>query len=343
MTRPVDHCIIWPDYPATGMWLPSIGRFCIDDSARAGGAYEISESAITIDSVNRLTDAEKARLTTWLVDQRLQGVEQPRITDEIVEYVKRKASLPIYERAERLLRFMARRSPTAGQPVSLSLYSDSSLARDSLGGTVYPDHPTSPIFFAAMAWSESTTTEEVKYFAKYLDEVGWAEEKFKRSSLFLLTVNGYNRIAEKVKNTDSTQAFVAMWFDDTVLDAYKQGIEPGIEDAGYRPLRIDQEQDVEKIDDAIIAGIRRSRFLVADFTQGEDGARGGVYFEAGFAYGLGIPVIHTCRKDMVDELAFDTRQYNHILWETPEELRDALAKRISARIGDGPLRQAANP
>ena len=134
-----------------------------------------------------------------------------------------------------------------------------------------------------------------------------------------------------------------MWFDATVLDAYKQGIEPGIEDAGYRPLRIDQEEDVEKIDDAIIAGIRRSRFLVADFTQGEEGARGGVYFEAGFAYGLGIPVIHTCREDMVDKLAFDTRQHNHIVWRAPEELRDALAKRISARFGDGPLLREGNP
>ena len=28
--------------------------------------------------------------------------------------------------------------------------------------------------------------------------------------------------------------------------------------------------------------------------------RGGVYFEAGFAYGLGMPVIYTCRKDWCD-------------------------------------------
>ena len=69
-------------------------------------------------------------------------------------------------------------------------------------------------------------------------------------------------------------------------------------------------------------------FLVADFTHGEGGARGGVYFEAGFAYGLGIPVIYTCRADMVDKLHFDTRQYAHILWERSEDLRDALRNRI---------------
>ncbi len=134
-----------------------------------------------------------------------------------------------------------------------------------------------------------------------------------------------------------------MWFHDEMNEAYKKGIEPGIEAAGYKALRIDQKEHTNKIDDEIIAGIRRSRFLVADFTQGEDGARGGVYFEAGFAFGLNIPIIYTCRKDVKDKLAFDTRQYNHILWETPEELRDALTKRIGAVIEDGPLLQNELP
>ena len=152
----------------------------------------------------------------------------------------------------------------------------------------------------------------------------------------IVTVDGYSHIANLETNTDSSQAFVAMWFGDEVDDAYKQGIEKGIQAAGYKPMRIDKKPDVNKIDDEIIAEIRRSRFLVADFTHGKDGARGGVYYEAGFAYGLGLPVIYSCRKDMVDKLHFDTRQYYHIIWGTPEELRDNLAQRIEALIGAGP-------
>ena len=183
------------------------------------------------------------------------------------------------------------------------------------------------------------------YYLNYLSEMGWLQGSWSVGRVFAgrVTVSGHSQIAEREANTDSSQVFVAMWFDDSLSGAYAQGIKPGIKKAGYRPIRIDQKPDVQKIDDEIIAEIRRSRFLVADFTQGEDGARGGVYFEAGFAYGLGIPVIHTCRKDMVDNLAFDTRQHNHILWETPEELRDALTKRIGALIGDGPLLQKGNP
>jgi nucleoside 2-deoxyribosyltransferase len=78
----------------------------------------------------------------------------------------------------------------------------------------------------------------------------------------------------------------------------------------------------------IIADIRRSKFLIADFT----GHRGGVYFEAGFALGLGLPVIWTCRKEELDKLHFDIRQYNFIDWETDGELQERLTNRIRATI-----------
>ena len=81
-------------------------------------------------------------------------------------------------------------------------------------------------------------------------------------------------------------------------------------------------------------------FLVADFTQDAPGARGGVYYEAGFAHGLNIPVIFTCRSNVIDKVHFDTRQYNHITWADLVELRERLTKRISATLGDGPLKKA---
>ena len=33
---------------------------------------------------------------------------------------------------------------------------------------------------------------------------------------------------------------------------------------------------------------------------------------------------------------FDVRQYYHVPWENPEQLRDGLEKRIRALIGEGP-------
>ena len=82
----------------------------------------------------------------------------------------------------------------------------------------------------------------------------------------------------------------------------------------------------------MIAQIRSASFVVADFT----GHRGGVYFEAGFALGLDLPVIWTCKKDDMKDLHFDIRQYNTIDWETPEDLARRLQHRIEATVGKGP-------
>ena len=75
---------------------------------------------------------------------------------------------------------------------------------------------------------------------------------------------------------------------------------------------------------------------MADFTQDGDLARGGVYYEAGFAQGLGLPVIFTCQKDCVEKLHFDTNHYNHLVWTEPEELRKMLSNRIVRVLGQGP-------
>lgn len=109
---------------------------------------------------------------------------------------------------------------------------------------------------------------------------------------------------------------------------YASGIQPALEATGYKPVRIDKHEHNEKIDDRIIAAIRSSGLLVADFT----GHRGGVYFEAGFAMGSGLPVIWTCRSSDIQAAHFDTRQYNHIVWSDPDELRDRLIQRIEATL-----------
>jgi nucleoside 2-deoxyribosyltransferase len=74
--------------------------------------------------------------------------------------------------------------------------------------------------------------------------------------------------------------------------------------------------------------IRLAQFSIADFT----GHRGGVYFESGFALGLGRPVIWTVHADHLTGSHFDTRQYNHIEYKTPAELREKLRDRILATI-----------
>jgi nucleoside 2-deoxyribosyltransferase len=147
----------------------------------------------------------------------------------------------------------------------------------------------------------------------------------------ILTAKGYERVADLNRGAyaqESQKAFVAMYFSHELEPAWTEGLKMGIEDCGFEAVRIDLLEHNGKICDAIIGEIRKSKFLVADFT----GHRGGVYFEAGFMMGLGRPVIFTCREDELDQAHFDTRQYSHIKWTTPAELRERLRKRIEATI-----------
>jgi hypothetical protein len=72
---------------------------------------------------------------------------------------------------------------------------------------------------------------------------------------------------------------------------------------------------------------------VADFTCEPGKVRGGVYFEAGFAMGLNIPIIWTCKSTSTSDLHFDTRQYPHIEWKDSAHLYEQLKARIGAVIG----------
>ena len=149
--------------------------------------------------------------------------------------------------------------------------------------------------------------------------------------LFFLTTKFWETI-ENLQKTEvgNKRAFVAMWFDKSMNDYYKDGIKKAIEDAGYVPVRIDLQDFNEKICDEIIAEIKRNKFLIADFS----GLRSGVFFEAGFAKGLGREVIFTVREKDVEQLKlhFDTRQYNHIVYDSPEDLHKKLYNRICATI-----------
>jgi hypothetical protein len=131
----------------------------------------------------------------------------------------------------------------------------------------------------------------------------------------------------------SLTGFVAMWFGSEMNLAYSEGLRPAIEANGFEASRVDTREHNNKIDDEIISEIRRARFVVADFSCGPEGARGGVYFEAGFALALDKPVIFTVRASDLSRVHFDTRQFNHIVWETPEGLREGLTHRIGATIG----------
>ena len=305
------YCPIWGEIVPRIKRFPDENNFAVMRSPRTGGDYKIKGEDFY--EVLALDEIDKAKLTTILIELRRAGDRAPWVTSDLVKKAKSADPLPVYVRAERLLRYLVNRPHQVGEFLDLV-----DIEND----------------LEAFAWTESVMPTELIFFVNYVRDRGWLDGNQIPGS-FVIAVEGYAHIAKQSAQHDSSQCFVAMWFDDSMRQAYEDGIEKAVKECGYKPLRIDQKQHLNKIDDEIIAEIRRSGFVVADFTHDvEKGVRGGVYFEAGFAYGLGLPVLYTCREDLKEKLHFDTRQYPHILWKTPEELYTKLRDKIGAVIGD---------
>jgi hypothetical protein len=177
-----------------------------------------------------------------------------------------------------------------------------------------------------------------------------------------ISAQGWLHIDELRKtNAASNTAFVAMWFDD-VTKKYRESVIAAIHYCKFESIIIDQKEFNDFIMNQVVSSIRRSRFLIADYTSRPEiiekdgkvrnGVRGGVYWEAGMAYGLGIPVIITCEssKESLNRIHFDIGQYKRIEWKENElstEIRpldqsmpnpnfaEKLAMHIRATIGQG--------
>jgi hypothetical protein len=289
--------------------------------------YEISRTAEAL--AKDLPDVQKALLTTWLVDQRRSGIICPFVGSDQINAVKGRRRISFSEKKARFFLMLSHRNWNFTDQLFLG------------------NGPTDEYFrdrSSVQAWCELTNEGEAEALARTLVEDGSLTTS--ASGRYRLAPKGFVHLEEAQRGLKpSAQGFVAMWFDPDMSAIYDRAIEPAIRRAGYEAMRIDKKNHNNKIDDEIIAEIKRSQFIVADFScsriADESGkahwiSRGGVYFEAGFAYGLNIPVIWTCRESDIEGVHFDTRQFSHILWSDPAVFEKDLNDRIRHIVGEGP-------
>lgn len=178
---------------------------------------------------------------------------------------------------------------------------------------------------------ETNEMMEIHFLMNQLSNDGYIDgHEGSFPSEITVTAKGWEKVGEleKVNDEKSNSVFVAMWFAPEMESPYENSIRKALVDLGFSPIRIDKKEHNNKIDDEIIAEIKKCKFLIADFT----GDRGGVYFEAGYAMGLGKPVIWMVREDNLPNVHFDTRQYSHIVWNDEIDLYTRLYNRIRATI-----------
>ena len=255
------------------------------------------------------------RISAWLRTRSEGGADIPEVNSNTLRDIE--AALPTYRVSEKqllLLRALERRTAFPGQKVIVSPEVD------------YP-----------LAWAAGE--DEFRYLLRALIERGLvirtdgpADLKDSFVFEFEITPQGWTFLDERARpSVISDQVFVAMSFVPELKPAWEIGIRPALTKAQFRPYRIDVEPHIDRIDAKIMTEIKNSRFLVADVTM----QRQGVYFEAGYAFGIGLPVFWCVRDDDLPNVHFDTRQYYHVVWRDEADLAEQLYFLVSAIIGRG--------
>lgn len=141
-----------------------------------------------------------------------------------------------------------------------------------------------------------------------------------------LTLNGWRSYEEEKKGLLSgSYGFMALKFGDPILDDFLNNcIKPAVLHLGYSLFDMRDVAQAGVIDNLLRMQIRDSAFVLVDLTHENAGA----YWEAGYAEGLGKPVLYICEKNKFEEKKthFDTNHCTTVLWDVsePDLFRDEL-------------------
>ncbi len=154
---------------------------------------------------------------------------------------------------------------------------------------------------------------------------------------FELTLKGWQQFdAEKRGQISGEHAFIAMKFNDPKLDSFVSTIlKPlTLSSFGYDLLDMRDRPKAGVIDNLMRVRIRDSAFVVVDLTHDNPGA----YWEAGYAEGLGKPVIYICERGKFEtaKTHFDTNHCTTVPWEevgTNDEFCKTFVATVRGSLG----------
>jgi len=156
-----------------------------------------------------------------------------------------------------------------------------------------------------------------------------------------LTIRAFELLENDQAIEESIKAFIAVAFSgNEQLSEIQIAIEAACEKCGFNAQTVAKKETtgesseyLGRIDDKIFSDIHKSRFVIAELSLDNSGA----YYEAGYAEGLGIPVIYMAKKSVVeskDGIHFDLKTMNFIVWEDNDfqDLEEKLINRINKTI-----------
>jgi hypothetical protein len=154
------------------------------------------------------------------------------------------------------------------------------------------------------------------------------------ASLISLTFLGWDYFESlRLGGTTYRKGFMAMKFGVPELNSLLDHVlKPAAKRAGFDLYKLDDKPKAGLIDDRMRVEIRAADFVIADLTHDNLGA----YWEAGYAEGLGKPVIYTCERNRFEaaKTHFDTNHHLTIVWdaESREDAGLQLTETIRATL-----------
>ena len=275
------------------------------------GRFAITQMAALDFEAMRDSDPFLPAILSHLI-RRAQGERRPpRINRELLKSVRERSALPEpAAQVDNLLLWLADESKVLGQEFSFR-------------------------YIEAAAQAGAVDEEAVDFIIRHLVDGELIEHYESSEDISVrLTLKGWERVHLLRRGaTRGHAAFMAMAFGNTQLTTiFTDYFKPAVLEAGFDLIRLDEIRRAGLIDEKLRVEIRKSAFLVADLTDANLGA----YWEAGFAEGLGKPVIYTCEKSVFDQKQthFDTNHLHTVLWEpeNPGEAANELKATIRATL-----------
>lgn len=161
--------------------------------------------------------------------------------------------------------------------------------------------------------------------------------EFKRCAL---TFEGWEKYeAERKGRFAGMYGFAALQFNDAILDPFmREHVKPAIKaQLSYDLIDMRDAAKAGIIDNLMREKIRDAAFVLVDLTHDNYGA----YWEAGYAEGLGKPVLYICERAKFEaaKTHFDTNHLTTVLWEAdkPSEFIDQLIATLRRSLNLFPI------
>jgi hypothetical protein len=205
----------------------------------------------------------------------------------------------IEDKGNRLLQYLYRHSDRAGEPVVI--------------------HPLSSNYNLTY----SPNLQELVYI---IDKLRNEQLIIREGTSFQLTEQGWREAVASAGGKKLKPCTILIGNDENLSTEWQERLLPIMEQYGYLPRLLPHgNMKIPGAEKYYLELIADSKLIIADLT----GQPPEVYFAAGYALGLNIPVIWSMSSRDAETLPVQIKEIRPIVWDSAEELASILQQRLS--------------